>query len=138
MKATLFFVFPAALLLSLAGCSGGKPEAPKETAATTAAKKTPADPEAKIKENIAKLPKEEQAIAEAQKFCAVETDNRLGTMGMPYKVTIDEQPVFLCCKGCEKTALKNPKILEEVKKLKEKTKAEATKNKEKAKDESAK
>ncbi len=124
MKATLFFALSAALLLSGSGCSGGKPEAPQE--ASTPKKATPADQEAKIKENIAKLPKEDQAAAEAQKFCAVAHDNPLGVMGKPYKVTIDGQPIFLCCKHCEKDALqKKEETLATVKKMKEKSKKES-------------
>src|SRR5437868_12321918 len=76
MKATLFLVLPA-VLLSLAGCSGGTLDTSKPKDGKSPAK-APSDPEAKIKASLAKLPKEDQAAAEAQKFCAVEQDNRLG------------------------------------------------------------
>jgi hypothetical protein len=30
-------------------------------------------------------------------------------MGVPFKVMLEGQPVFLCCKNCEKDALAQPK-----------------------------
>jgi hypothetical protein len=42
-------------------------------------------------------------------------------MGVPKKVTIKGQPVFLCCGHCEDEALADPdKTLEKVKQLKSK------------------
>src|SRR3954467_7896829 len=80
---------------------------------------TSAAQEAKFKANIEKLPAEDQPIALAQRFCAIENENRLGSMGVPLKLMIEGQPVFLCCGGCKQRALANPKAtLETVKKLK--------------------
>ncbi|HEX4146070.1 MAG TPA: hypothetical protein VHY91_21390 [Pirellulales bacterium] len=62
-----------------------------------------------IKANLAKLGDEDRKLAEAQVFCAVNLGNELGCMGVPYKVTIEGRPVFLCCEHCEDTALKDPK-----------------------------
>jgi hypothetical protein len=79
----------------------------------------PADPETKIRTALEKLDPADRALAQEQKYCAVETENRLGGMGKPYKVMVDNQPVFLCCKGCETAALKDPKkTLAAVKRLK--------------------
>jgi hypothetical protein len=64
--------------------------------------------EAEIKENLAKLSPEDRKLAEAQKFCAVDNENRLGEMGKPIKIMIKDQPVFLCCGGCTKAAMKDP------------------------------
>ena len=58
---------------------------------------------------LAKLPAADRAIAIAQKFCVVLEENRLGSMGPPVKVMIDGKPVFLCCAGCKKKALADPK-----------------------------
>ena len=58
---------------------------------------------------LATLSKEDREIAEAQKFCPVLSDNRLGVMGPPVKLILDGQPVFVCCSGCTKKALANPK-----------------------------
>ena len=62
----------------------------------------------KIAAALAKLDPSDRAIAEAQQYCAVLEKNRLGTMGVPVKIVIDDQPVFLCCPGCRDTALKDP------------------------------
>ena len=79
--------------------------------------------EAKIKSAMGKLPDADRRLAEAQKICPVRKDSPLGSMGVPIKLTIQDQPVFLCCKGCEGGALVNPKrTLDEVARLKAKNK----------------
>jgi hypothetical protein len=46
-------------------------------------------------------------------------------MGVPVKIMIQDQPVFLCCKGCVDQALKSPeKTLARVKELQAKAKAD--------------
>jgi Cu(I)/Ag(I) efflux system membrane fusion protein len=85
-----------------------------------------ADREAKIKANLQKLDPEDRQFAEAQRFCPIQDDKRLGSMGKPFKLMIKGQPVLLCCSGCEDDALANPdKTLAKVKELK----AKATKAK---------
>jgi uncharacterized protein (TIGR03000 family) len=82
---------------------------------------TPVDQVADAKANLAKLSPEDQKLAEAQKFCVVENKTLLGAMGVPVKVMIKDQPVFLCCRACEKEAQANPeKTLATVKELKAK------------------
>jgi hypothetical protein len=77
------------------------------------------DKEAKIKASLEQLDPVDRKLAQEQKYCAVETENRLGSMGKPIKVMVKDEPVFLCCEGCAKTALKDPeKTLAAVKKLK--------------------
>jgi membrane fusion protein, copper/silver efflux system len=44
-------------------------------------------------------------LAESQRSCPVLTDNLLGSMGMPVKLLIDGQTVFLCCSACKSRAL---------------------------------
>ena len=84
--------------------------------------------EAEIRENLAKLPPEDRKLAEEQKYCVIEDDNRLGEMGVPVKLMIKGQPVFICCKGCRKQAEADPdKTLAKVKELKAKAAAEAKK-----------
>jgi hypothetical protein len=57
----------------------------------------------------------------AQRWCAVQTDKLLGSMGKPVKLTIKSQPVFLCCPGCEDEAKEDPdQTLATVEKLKAK------------------
>jgi uncharacterized protein (TIGR03000 family) len=74
-----------------------------------------------VAENLAKLDPEDRKAAEAQRFCTVQEGIRLGSMGVPVKVTLKGQPVFLCCAGCEERAKADPdKTLDTVKKLKAK------------------
>jgi uncharacterized protein (TIGR03000 family) len=81
----------------------------------------PAVDEAKIKANLAKLGDEDRKLAETQKFCAVEGDTRLGEVGVPVKIMVKDQAVFLCCKMCDKEAMADPdKTLAKVKELKAK------------------
>jgi hypothetical protein len=79
----------------------------------------PPDNDAKIKTALDKLDPADRKLAEEQKYCALETENRLGSMGKPIKVMIQGQPVFLCCKGCEKMSQKDAeKTLATVERLK--------------------
>lgn len=81
--------------------------------------KSAADKQARIQANLEKLDPADRKLVQEQKYCAIETENQLGSMGKPIKVMVKDQPVFLCCKGCEKAAKKNPdETLETVKKLK--------------------
>jgi hypothetical protein len=80
---------------------------------------TAADKEAKVAANLAKLSPEDRKLVEAQKVCAVQPDNPLGSMGVPVKVMVLGHPVFLCCKGCRDKALVDPiQTLAKVKELK--------------------
>lgn len=105
MRTLLAAAVLAALSLSAAGCNrGGQPTE-----------------EAKIKANLDKLSAEDRKSAEAQKYCAVESKNALGSMGTPVPVTVEGQKVFLCCNGCRKKALAHPdKTLAKVKELRTK------------------
>jgi len=111
MSKTLLAAFSVVLIpiaLAIVGCNN-QAAAPKPEAAAKG-EGVDAEKEAEIAANMAKLSEEDRKAAEAQKFCAVENGNRLGgSMGVPYKVMIEGQPVFLCCDGCEETALKDPK-----------------------------
>ncbi|HEY7422962.1 MAG TPA: hypothetical protein VH682_01755 [Gemmataceae bacterium] len=98
-------------LLFALGCANEAP--PREKAQ---------DKEAKIKAALDKLDPDDRELAEEQKYCAVETENRLGAMGKPVKVMIKDEPVFLCCAHCEKAAKKDPdKTLARVEELKSRT-----------------
>jgi uncharacterized protein (TIGR03000 family) len=66
------------------------------------------DVQEEIKSHLAKLSPEDRQLAEAQGFCAVQENNPLGTMGVPVKVTLKGQPVFVCCPGCVDKAKANP------------------------------
>jgi uncharacterized protein (TIGR03000 family) len=82
---------------------------------------TPPDQMEEALANLAKLSPEDRKLAEAQKFCVVENKTLLGAMGVPVKVMVKNQPVFLCCKACEHEAKADPdKTLAKVTELKAK------------------
>ena len=109
----------AALALFLTGCGS----APNGT--PTAATHSDHNEKAEQQANFAKLSDEDRPLAEAQGYCAV-TAEPLGSMGPPIKLVVNEQPVFICCKGCEKKAKSNPdKTLAKVAELKTKVKSES-------------
>ena len=65
-------------------------------------------------EQLAKLTPEDRTAAEAQMTCPV-SDQPLGSMGVPPKVTVNGRAVFLCCLNCEEELNKNPdKYLEKL------------------------
>lgn len=99
-------------VLGLTGCGDKKPEKPKDDkskATTSVEPKSEEEEKAeKIAAAIAKLPEAERAAATAQKTCPV-ADEALGSMGPPYKVTVEGRDVYLCCEGCKEELEKDPK-----------------------------
>ncbi len=97
----------------LVGCGSGS----KSTA-------SPDHPHDEQQASFAKLSAEDRPLAEAQGYCAV-TGEPLGSMGPPLKLMVNDQPVFVCCKGCEKKATSHPdQTLAKVAELKAKVKSE--------------
>lgn len=107
---------PAAGSIYFAGSSGST----SGTGVSTVRPSTPQDEEAKVKAAFTKLASDEvRRLAEQQYWCPIMKDSRLGLMGTPVRVILEEQPVFLCCDGCRKGAFANPKeTLAKVEKLK--------------------
>src|SRR5829696_8334462 len=103
MKCCSWLCLATAFVL-LAGCPNPGTEAPNGSGShqPRGSGALRPDEEAAIQASLAKLGPEDQKLAEQQRFCAVENDSRLGSMGPPVKVMLKEQPVFLCCKGCTK------------------------------------
>ena len=90
----------------VAGCS--KPAAAPHKMSQTEQTMSPEDAEAaSISKAIAELPEAERAVALAQKTCPV-GDSPLGSMGMPFKVTVKGRDVYLCCEGCKESIEKDP------------------------------
>jgi len=82
--------------------------------------------EAKVRAELDKLSADDRREAERQRFCPVQTANRIGAMGAPAKVVLRGQPVFLCCEACEDQAKGNEqKTLAKVHELKQPTPSEA-------------
>jgi hypothetical protein len=122
-----------AIPLVLVGCQdqagSGTPRGPAAQEAHGPSKPNEAeDTEADVRKHLAQLSPEDRKLAEEQKYCAIESENRLGEMGPPVKVVIKDQPVFLCCKSCVKQAERDPdKTLARVKELRAKAAEEAKK-----------
>jgi membrane fusion protein, copper/silver efflux system len=55
---------------------------------------------------LSKLGAQDRRLAEAQRLCPI-TDNRLDSMGVPVKLTLNGEPIFLCCEGCVDEAKAN-------------------------------
>ena len=111
------------LVAALSGCQ--KPDTAKPTT-------RPTEPERDVSDGVAaeraKLSAEDRAIVEAQEWCVVSTDERLGAMGPPLKLDIKGQAVFVCCKGCVRKAEADPdKTLAKQAELKANKAAEASK-----------
>ena len=130
----LLAAFAAVGSMVPAGCSNpntGSPAPADATMATTKAttQAPPADAhDAEATAEREKLSPEDRALVDAQEWCVVSTDSRLGTMGPPLKLSVKDQPVFVCCKGCRKKALADPdKTLATVAELKARAKAEKDK-----------
>jgi hypothetical protein len=118
----LLSAFSLAGSMMLVGChnsdnakSKGDPPAVQKAAPKT----DQLDQADEIKAARDKLSPDDRKLVDAQEFCAVQTDSRLGEMGVPVKVMVKDQLVFLCCKSCQKKALADPaKTLASVEELK--------------------
>jgi hypothetical protein len=109
---TAGWLLAASLALGASACSPGGPVKPSRSQGDQTE-------EAAIRANLAKLDPTDRKLAEEQTFCCVENENRLGSMGIPVKVLVQGQPVFLCCEGCRERALSQPEhTLNKAKELK--------------------
>jgi hypothetical protein len=115
--ATYRLLIPVCGLMFMFGCE--KP-APVETGSVPAAGAKDVDPTSELSlakavtpidltkvsltaeqmENIKKLPEADQALALEQKVCPSSEEN-LGEMGVPIKMEVKGQTVFICCGGCK-------------------------------------
>jgi multidrug efflux pump subunit AcrA (membrane-fusion protein) len=99
------------------GASGG-PVGDHRSATTAARPSMSREEDASARAALAKLGPADRALAEAQGFCPV-LNTPLGSMGVPVKIMLGDRPVFLCCKGCVKSAKADPKAtLDKVAQLK--------------------
>ena len=114
----VFGAFAVGVMVALAaGCGGERPSEPPATGAAAA----PRGAKDEVTQERAKLSPEDRALVDAQEWCVVSTDERLGAMGPPLKLDIKGQPVFVCCKGCKRKAEADPdKTLKTVADLKAK------------------
>lgn len=96
---------PAAGSIYFGGSGGGSKSG---SSVTTVRPSTPDDPDAKIEAALASLSPEDRRTAESQKFCPILKNNRLGSMGVPVKLDVAGQTVFVCCEGCKEQAMEEP------------------------------
>jgi hypothetical protein len=82
----------------------GKPDATRPQPAPRVAV---AAPEADDLKNLKQLPEADRKLALAQRICPV-TGAALGSMGVPVKITLRGQTVFVCCQGCVGKAKRSP------------------------------
>ncbi len=76
---------------------------------------------AEVKKARDKLTAEDRKLVEAQGSCP--EGGVLGSMGVPIKIEVKGQPVFLCCDSCRPDALRDPdKTIAKVDELKAKAK----------------
>ncbi|GIW97130.1 MAG: hypothetical protein KatS3mg111_0463 [Pirellulaceae bacterium] len=61
----------------------------------------------KMMQGLAGLAETDRESAMKQHFCPV-SDEMLGTMGTPVKVTVEGQDVWLCCDGCKQDLEADP------------------------------
>jgi hypothetical protein len=93
-----------ALAAGFTGCSAEQKSEPAAATAQPSTQQAAENAQAgeesgEIKEALAKLSPEDRALAEKQKICPV-TEEPLGSMGAPIKVTVEGRDVFVCCEGC--------------------------------------
>lgn len=96
---------PAAGSIYFGGSGGGSKSG---GGVTLARPSTPEDPDSKIKAALQQLPADDRQLAEQQKFCPILKGSRLGAMGVPIKLMLEGQPVFICCPACEDKAKNQP------------------------------
>ena len=114
-------LFAGGLVWIGAGCGAPPAPAPAKSAAQAPAA---SDAAGEIAEAIGKLSAEDQLLAKAQGYCAV-SEEPLGSMGPPVKLVLNDQPVFVCCEGCNKRATSNPDAtVAKAAKLKDRVKGE--------------
>jgi YHS domain-containing protein len=92
-----FGVVLTAVVFATVGCGGEKDE---DGGMGMEMHKTDGD-------GIAGLSAADQALARAQKVCPV-SDEPLGSMGTPVKITYGGRTFFFFCESCRKPFLKNP------------------------------
>lgn len=56
---------------------------------------------------LKELSPEDRELAKKQKICPV-SEQLLGSMGKPPKVSVKDKIVFICCEGCRETLLSDP------------------------------
>ncbi len=93
------------------GASGGPSGGSTPSSASVRTQDGPAASSVRLSDkqqaNLARLSEADRKRAEEQRTCPI-TDLPLGSMGVPYKMTLQGQPLFLCCEQCKDRVNKDP------------------------------
>ncbi|MEX0679458.1 MAG: efflux RND transporter periplasmic adaptor subunit [Pirellulales bacterium] len=81
------------------GPSGGRPSANGSGPSSDPGTSEPTQPSDDDLKNLEKLPLADRDLARTQQLCPV-TGMPLGAMGVPIKIIVADESVFICCKGC--------------------------------------
>jgi len=116
-----------AVFVCCKGCGKKAQKNPEKTLAVVAELQKKVVQRQDVDASFAALAPADRGPARAQGFCAVMTDNPLGSMGAPVKVKLGDESVYLCCAGCRRKALANPeKTLAAAAELQRKVASEAS------------
>lgn len=80
--------------------AGGSPSNGRPSSSPGSQPSAPSEDDLK---NLEKLPPADRDLARSQQLCPI-TNMPLGSMGVPLKIVIADETVFICCKGCAKRA----------------------------------
>ena len=98
---------PAAALMGCGGDTNRAKETKKESATKDASAVKDVGKASDDVPGLKELDEADRKLAEKQKYCP-KTGELLGSMGKPYKITLNGRVVFLCCDGCEEEVKKDP------------------------------
>jgi len=99
MNSKILALTAFAALTVIAGCSDG----PASSVSKPVTAGSSLGAAAELEAQRSKLNADDRKLVEAQEWCVVQSDERLGSMGPPIKLTIKDTPVFICCGGCRRS-----------------------------------
>lgn len=93
-----FSLLTCGLWIASVGCGGplSSKTGPTDTASTISER----EEASRIEANLAKLSDADRTVAVGQKSCPV-SGATLGAMGVPIKVRVLDQDLWICCDGCK-------------------------------------
>lgn len=103
MLRVFFAMAVSAASISLIGCSESPPTS-LPSATTSSEKESESQ---RIETNLAKLSGDDRSSALAQGKCPV-SGAALGSMGVPLKIDLPDQSIWICCDGCKGQLVADP------------------------------
>lgn len=105
MARTFASLLLAGLWCGSLGCGGPTQQNAGPKASATVGGEN--DQAARIETNLAKLSDADRSAAVAQGRCPVSSEV-LASMGVPIKLRVQDQDVWICCDGCKSELVANP------------------------------